>query len=116
MKKLFYISILCLIFASCKETYEDFKCYHPYGVTFINKTGLSAQVEIKCMASYIDLKPGDTIHMDAHVELQRYSTCLIGKPIIIYMYDKNTVGQPVLYEFTDIISDTVIIDSTEFKH
>lgn len=117
MKKLLYLSIIVIFFASCTKNNPEPECYHAGGITFINKTGLYASVDMWYIATITTVKPGESVTKPAHIKRTAGEgwICLVGREITISMYDMNTIGQPTLYEFTDIISDTVIIDSTEFK-
>lgn len=118
MKKLSLFILSLALFASCEKNNPEPECYHAGGITFINKTGLYASVDMWYISTITTVKPGEAVTKPAHIKRTGGDgwICLVGREITITMYDKNTLGQPALYEFTDIISDTVIIDSTEFKH
>ena len=115
MKKLLSFILLSLLVISCEEADISLDCQHLPEVEIINPTTLYAQVEVNCISSIITCDPLSDIHTKTHVKLTGYWVCLIGKPITIYMYEVKPTGWHTLYYYTEIISDTVVIDSTKFK-
>ena len=116
MKKLSFLFLFLFLFASCEKKETFLNCMHPSEITFINNTGLDANIEVRYIATIITIKKGTTEAKDPHVKIGYDRKCIVGSLAVISMYDRNEVGWATLYQWEELISDTVMIDSCKFNH
>ena len=115
MKKLFCLILFVSLFAGCEKNDEALNSIYPKYVYVDNPTKYYANIEIYAISSISRFDPETCWKIDTYKKLCGEWVCIIGEPCTITMSELTPTGYVYLYYYTCLVTDTIHIDSTQFK-
>jgi len=108
--------LLCFLpaFFGC-EKHEALPIDYHKKIITINPTKYNADISVDAAASIYHINPYATWYIDTYKHFDHGDVCLIGKYASVFIYEITSEGWQGRYEYTMCISDTIYIDSTQFK-
>lgn len=113
IKMLLFLCFLPVMFGC--EKHETLPMNYPSMIITINPTKYHADISVNAAATIYTVKPFTTWTIDTYKHFDEGDVCLIGKYAEVFIYEITSNGWEGRYEYTMVITDTIYIDSTQFK-